>query len=579
MIIDLSGNLANRAGQYLNGMQRLGTGGARSMQMLQRSVHAAGQGIDRLGNRYTAMLTGVAGIGAAKQVADLEERFVRLGIDADADEAAMQRLKNRIFEVAKAPDIRVDPGQITDAVKEIINMTGDLKFAEGNIRNIGLAIQATGAQGKDIGLILAEFQKMGIVDPKKTLEALDILTVQGKAGAFTLQNLAALGPRVVTAYTSMGRGGVTAIREMGAALQVIRMGTGSSEMAATAWEAVLRTLGNAKKVQMLQKGGIQVFDVEQLKRGKETLRPINELMVEIVKKTGGKKTLLSKVFEEEAIRAFNTAASEFQRTGSIESLEKFYKVQADGTVITQDSIRAARTANAAMTNLYTVWKQFADGNLTEPIKNLTEYLDGLKPGTVERWLKIAKYAALVGGGLILARKGVGLYEFGRDIVTGGKGKTGMAGGLGKGGPIPVYVVNKHLSMLPGQGWGFPGGEGAPGGTVGKVGKLAKYAKNAGLVGTAAAVGYGAGTLINEGIGWGMGKMSNRKYEGSGAIGEWLYDLIHKEGNVAIQKKAEVGGEIRIKVDSEGRAKVTGLSTKNDNVPLNIDSGLMGFGGG
>lgn len=561
MIIDLAGNLQNKAGQFLSSMQRLGNGGSRSMQILQRAAHAAGQGIDRLGNRYTAMLTGAVGIGAAKQVADLEERFVRLGIQADADDAAMNRLKASIFELAKSPELRVNPGEIIGAIEEIVEKTGDLKFAQENIRNIGMAIQATGAQGKDIGGIMAEFQKMGIIDPKQVLEALDILTVQGKAGAFTLQNLAALGPRVVTAYTAMGRGGVGAIREMGAALQVIRMGTGSSEMAATAFEAVMRTFGDLKKVKQLQAGGIQVFDPEQLKKGKEVLRPINELMEEIVKKTGGKKTLLSKVFEIEAIRAFNTIAAEFQRTGAIESLDKFYKVQADGTVITRDSIRAAKTANAAVTNLVTVWKKFADGNLTGPIKSLTETLDGLKPGTVERWLNMAKYAAMVGGGLILARKAFNLYQFGRDIITGGK-KGGAAGGFGgasASNPIPVYVVNK---MFPN---GLPSAD-VPGGAAGKTGKVlgtvGKYAKNAGWVGAALGAGYGVGSMINKylidgtAIGDAIGAGLNRI---AAALG-------NKESKLAIELNSKDGTT----------ARVTSLTSRG--MAVNVDSGLTMVGG-
>lgn len=572
MIIDLAGNLSGRANQFLGSLQRMGSGGSRSMGILQRSVTAATQGLDKLGNRYTAMLSGAVGLGAAKQVADLEERFVRLGIVADADDAAMARLKKQIFEVAKAPEIRVDPGQITGAVEEILEKTGDLKFAEANIRNIGLAIQATGAQGKDIGGIMSEFQKMGL-NSKESFEALDILTVQGKAGAFTLKELASLGPRVVTAYTSMGRGGVGAIREMGAALQVIRMGTGSSEMAATAFEAVIRTLGNAKKVEMLKKGGIQVFDVEQLKKGKEVLRPINELMVEIVKKTGGKKTLLSKVFEEEAIRAFNTAASEFQRTGAIESLDKFYNVQADGTVITQDSARAAKTANAAMTNLVTTWKKFADGNLTGPIKSLTATLDGLKPGTVERWLNMAKYAAMVGGGLILARKAFGVYQFGRDIIGGGKGAGGALGGLSNGNPIPVYVVNKQFpNGLPG---GIGGGTAAGGAaTAGRIGLATGGVIALPFVTAAVARPIGKALAENEASWSSTGRLqdllSRQLVMGGGPQSfqaKTIVDELTKRG------AQDVNGTIKIVIDQDGTARVKSLSSHGSNVQMNVDSGL------
>lgn len=435
IILDLTGNMERQAKRFESGLGRLGTRGSASMRLLSGSVALAGKGLDRLGNRYTGLITGAAGIGSARMVANLGERFERLGIQADADSAAMIRLKREIYEVARSPEIRVDPGQILGAIEEIVEKTGDLKFAVASIRNIGLALQATGGDGAAIGGILAEFQKMGL-DPTQSFEALDILNVQGKAGAFTLANLAALGPRVVTAYTAMGRTGVPAIREMGAALQVIRQGTGSSEMAATAFEALLRTLGEADKLKVLQAGGIQVFEPGSL----TVMRALPDIMEDIVKKTGGSKVALSKVFDAEAIRAFNAAAGEFQRTGKVESLKKFYAVQADGSTITRDSARAAGTANAALQSLSTSWQKFADSELSGPIQKLADGLNSLEPGTVDRWLKIGTGLVATVGGLIVAGKVAGAVRSLRSGF-GGAVSTAAAGGLGPTHVIVDNVVN------------------------------------------------------------------------------------------------------------------------------------------
>lgn len=619
LIIDLAGNLASRAQQFSSSLSRFSASGSRSMQMLSRSMGAAGRGLDVLGNKYTAMITGGGLALQVKQVGDLSERFTRLGIQANVGTEGMDALKKKIFEVSQAPDIRADPSEVTGAIEEIIEKTGDLKFAEGNIRNIGLAIRATGAQGKDIGGILAEFQKMGIVDPKQVLEALDILNVQGKAGAFTLQNLAALGPRVVTAYTSMGRGGVGAIREMGAALQVIRMGTGSSEMAATAFEAVMRTLSDNKKLKGLQDQGIQVFDPKALKEGKEILRPINELMVDIVKKTQGKKTNLSEIFDAEAIRAFNVAAAEYQKSGKSESLERFYNVQADGTETMKDSARAAKEFNAAITNLHTAWQQFASDNLTKPVQELADYLNKIDIGKTQRLIGGVTKLGLAVGALVVARKGWKAFQWGKEILTGGKRGGGLPGmgGLGGGanGPIPVYVVNKHLSMLPGQGWGMPTQGGTPmegakkaGGRVleavskvpsflpksvmgylakaGRVGAAlaAPVATTGGVVATgsvlaAGAAGYGIGSLSNRGAGKIFEKASGGKYQGKGAIGDWLYDFLHKDplllkGTQAAPAKTDVSGAIKIEISSAVPVKIRQMESKNKDVNFNVDRGLM-----
>ena len=593
ILLNLSGNLQARARQFTNGLDRLGRRGSASMRLLGRGVAVAGRGLDRLGNRYTALITGAAGIGAIRQVGNLEERLTRLGIQADVGEEKIDGLKKRIFEVAKAPDIRVNPGQILSAVEEIIEKTGDLKFAEENIRNIGLAISATGAEGLSIGGILAEFQKMEM-GAKDAFEALDILTVQGKQGAFTLQNLAALGPRVVTAYTAMGRGGVTAIREMGAVLQVIRQGTGSSEQAATSFEALMRVLGDKKKIELLQSGGIKVFDPEALKEGRKVLRPINVLMKELVERTKGDRSVIQQVLgDSEAVRAFNAAISEFLRIGGVESLDRFYGVQADGTTITKDSIRAAKTFNAALRGLYTVWHKFSDDQLTEPVKKLTEYLDGLKPGTVERWLELGKNIALIGGGAIVAGKvvkgGIAFAKGGRavlDMFRKGK-KGGVAGGLAGafGDAIPVYVVNGPASVWNADG---PGG----------LGKKAPKSKSwAGWL--AAAAGRGAIALTPAAGAAAMAAGSQYAGEKIGAhqlrtvSRQTLQEMLGHESvtglgpgsSLARQIRDEIdrrdvadlkrqfSGELKISIESEKPVKVDQLKSSH-GFDIDFDSGRM-----
>lgn len=377
VIIDLKGNLAARASRYTQSMLRFADRSGRAITRLRGGLTQIGRSLSFLGNKTSALLGGVTLGIAAKRVIDLEERYGRLGIQANRTNEDMQKLKRTIFETAQEPDLSVNPQKVLEAFTEIVEKTGDLQFAEQNIRNIAAAIQATGAEGQSIGGIMAEFQKMGIVDPSKVLEALDILNVQGKEGAFTLQNLAALGPRVVTAYTSMGRGGVGAIREMGAALQVIRQGTGSSEMAATAFEAVIRTLSDFDKIKQLESVGIKVFEDDEQTR----VRSIVDLMNEIVEKSKGKKVLLSQIFDAEALRAFNAASSEFTRSGTVSSLDKFMNVMADGTTTLNDSARAAQFTTSTLNNLSSTVTRAADEMLSGPIKRLADETNKTLQGT------------------------------------------------------------------------------------------------------------------------------------------------------------------------------------------------------
>jgi hypothetical protein len=463
VVMDLRGNLERQSRRYEGAMRQMANNGQRHMTRLQRVTGGVGRQLDRVGNRWVALATGAAGFGTVRNLVNLEERFTRLGIQSQRSAEEMEELRRQIFETAREPDFRVDPSQITGAIEAIVEKTGDLEFARENIRNIAAAISATGAEGSNIGEILAEFQKMDIRGMDAVLQSIDTLNEQGKAGAFTLQNLASLGPRVVTAYTALGRQGPDAIREMGAALQVIRQGTGSSEQAATAFEALLRTFQDAEKAKELaSKSGVQIFDPDELERGREVLRPINELMVEIVEAADGRTSRLSEVFDSEAMRAFNAALGEYNRTGAVESMDRFFQVQGDGTTTMSDSARAAETAAGSVRNLSSAWQDFADTNLSEYIQDAADALNSLDQETVDRWLKIAGITAGGVAGLYalrsLGRLGADLGR-GAGVLRNRSTSGGVAGGLGAASsmaPVPVFVTNM----------GALGGGGSPGRTGG-----------------------------------------------------------------------------------------------------------------
>lgn len=600
--LNLTGNFEQRAERYGRAVGSFSRSSERHLGRVRRSAQMLGRGLDAMGNRYTALITGAAGIGTLRALTQMEERFTRLGIQANKSEEEMEGLRRKIFETARAPDIRVDPSQITSAIESIVEKTGDLEFAQENIRNIGLAISATGAAGQNIGEIMAEFQKMGIKDSAEVIRVLDTLNQQGKEGAFTLQNLAALGPRVVTAYTAMGREGAGAIKEMGAALQVIRMGTGSSEQAATAFEALLRTLQNADKVKSLQAGGIQVFDPEELEKGRQVLRPINELMVEIIQAVDGQTTRLSTIFDAEAMRSFNAAAGEFMRTGSVNSLERFMDVQGNGSATMQDSARAADTMAGAMRNLTSAWTNFADENMTGAVQSAADALNSLDQETVDRWLKIGGIAlgglGLAVGGRFLGKLGSDYISAGRRVFGRGRGAGGgVAGALGGAvsgaAPIPVYVVNQ-----PGVGGDLGAGRhGSRGGAASRSRRIFNPMRNlgrapvgsigalgAGAVGTAGlalagagAAGYGVGTLINKTLI--DGTETGRKIGDS--IGEAVARTLAFFGNDEAQRAVEFNdrrdaGTLKIEVNQEGRVTAVTPTRGNGGPDIDVDLGISGL---
>lgn len=589
--VDLTGNLERRAQRYGRSVQDFTRRSNRYLAGMTRVAQRAGNMLDRAGNRYVGLLTGVAAGASARGVINTEERFARLGIQANESAESMDRLKEAIFETSQQPNIRVDPGQITSAVEAIVEKTGDLEFARNNLENIGIAIQATGAQGQNIGEILAEMQKQGIKGPQAVLEVLDTLNQQGKEGAFTLQNLAALGPRVVSAYMAMRPGDAEAFKEMGAALQVIRQGTGSSEQAATAFEALLSALGDADKIKILQQGGIKVFDEEAMKEGRKELRPINQLMQEIIARADGDRTIIQQVLgSEEAIRGFNAAVSEFNKTGAVESLDKFMGIHGDGSATLADSARAAETASAAVQNLSTAWQKFADQELAGPIQGAADALNSLDTETVDRWMQIGKWVGISAAGLYGAKKlGIGKLA-GR--IFGGRRGGGVAGALGgaasmAGGVIPVYVVNMGSGMGGmGPDIGRPNGGRIPPAGGPKIFKPSRWQllRNMSLrglpaLGTGALASAGAYTLGAGALGYGAGTVLNKTLIDGTELGESIGRNVARVlaffGNDSA--RAALDAEIRIKVDAEGRPSLEEMR-QNEAERLGVHVSTIGFQG-
>ncbi|GLT18885.1 hypothetical protein GCM10007938_26670 [Vibrio zhanjiangensis] len=413
--------------------------------LMRRSVDKVGEGIDSLGNQWTALATGAAGAGSAVAVMGLEERYERLGIQAGKSKVEMASLRKEMFATSQQSDIRIDQGEMLSAVEKIVEKTGDLEFAQENMANIGRVMQATGAAGIDVGEMFADMsQKFGLKNSEDVLSAIDTLVVQGKAGAFTLQNLAAEGASVSAAYAAMGRTGPKAVQEMGAMLQISRMGSGSAAEAASAMESVLEDI--TSNYEDIEKLGIQVFDQEALARGEKKFRDLPSIVSEIMAATNSDITQYSELFGDEAMRFMKVLSSEDGK----KAFSSFLNIEGDGTAVLQDSARAAQTANAAMMSLKTAWMSFADEKLAEPIAELADAINSLDSDTLANVLTGATALASTLGAVWAGRKAYTMGKGIMDFVRGPKSSGGGAGlpGLPSGDVSKVYVTN-----MPADGFG------------------------------------------------------------------------------------------------------------------------------
>lgn len=566
IIIDLSGNFERRAREYGAAMGRFTRTTAGHLSFLRRATAVAGAGLERFGNRYTALATGAAGLGSVKFLVGLEARLTQLGINANVSAQGMDELKQQLFDIARMRDVRVDPMGLLEAVEEIVKRTGRLDVARDNLANIGRTMRATGAEGRDVGATIANlFEKFDLGTANAALQAIDTLSLQGKEGAFELRDFATQMNEIAAAYAATGRKGPQAVREMGAIMQMVMRTSGSAPEAATNFERMMATL-TSEKVKELQDHGITIFDPVQLKKGIKEFRPIPDIIKDIVKATKGDEEKLSTVFDIRALRAIRAFGLEFKSGRGFEAFDKFLAMQGNGSQLLEDSARNARTAAAAMQNLATAWKKFADANLTAPIQALADLLDKLGSERTNTAIK-----ALVGIGLGIAALKVGrsVYRGVGGLFGGGAGAAGaIAGGMPI--PLPVYVVNQRGNSYIPEIPGGPGGAGGKaGGRVGMLSRLGRFAAVAG----AGVAGWEGGKWINENFveGTAMSSMIGRALS---------YGLAMKGNKDALesillerQAKGAMNGELKITIE-DGRAKVTRL--RSQNLDIDVDTGPTGY---
>ncbi|EAQ65986.1 hypothetical protein MED121_02205 [Marinomonas sp. MED121] len=441
IVINLAGNLAAKAKSYGGSMSEFARNNKRAMNMIRSSANAAGRGIDSLGNRYVGLAAATTSGFALNKYRNLDRELSRLAISADITREKSLQLWEEIQE--SSSEFKVDPRQSLTAIQEIMTKIGDLDYAMKNKRNIPLVIQATGATGDAVGGIFTEFKKLNIDTQEKAMAAIDTINVQGKSGAFPLAGMAQFGPEIFAAYAATGRQGVDAVREIGAALQVIREGVGTDSEAVTSYTALLRDITRPQTTKTLKGVGIDVFDPKYLKEGKEVMRSLPQIMEEIIVKSSGLSENLAMLnLSDEGKKSLNTLITELKNTGDVQGFDKFLKITGDGSQTMKDASVAASDFDASLQSISNGVSRFANDELAGPLQDIADAINGVDQETIQNWLKWGEASVYAIGTVVAAKKALdaGMWAkktFGAGGVLGNKGK----GGLNSLGATPVYVVN------------------------------------------------------------------------------------------------------------------------------------------
>lgn len=475
IILNLAGNLATKARQWGSSMSTFAQKNQRAMRMVKTSADAAGRGIDSLGNRYVGLATAFATGATVRNVAAFQAQMTRIGTNAKLADDQVAALTDTIENLSTQADVRIDATQLAAGVDELLGKTGDFEFVAENLENMGLFMQAFGADARSTGAIFAQFREKGISDAQAVMKTIDELYGQFAIGSVSVQDLASISEQLFSTYRGQGP---EAIAQMGALVQLFAKAKGNANESLTSIQAVFATFSDKKKVEFLNKQGIEVF-----KEGTRELREPVELLLEILDKAKNDPLKLGDVFDQTSLQGLASLYSADRKL----LLQDMVSGTAEMGATQQAAAKNAATLNSAMTSLNNSFNKFANERLADPIMELADAINSVDDETIQNWLKWGETALWAVGGLIAAKKGLDIASSIKNVFgKGGPMGTGK-GGVGDLGAMPVYVVN-----MPGGGmggFGGPeaggGGKGGPKGT-GKGGRAGKF--GLGAAGALGAIG-------------------------------------------------------------------------------------------
>ena len=341
----------------------------RRRRAVGRFVAGGGRAILRGASRLGAAGIGIAGAATAHAVANQDKALqlaIKGGRRSDGSlTTAPTDITSRVSEVTAG--IRgTKSSELLDAIGAFVSKTGDLPQALNFAEEFAKISVATGTNLQDVGSAAADLmEKFDIRTVEDMGDALSVLSVQGKRGAFELEDAASQFPKIAAAAASFGLSGKKGLAQLGGLTQIARRATGSPEQAATAVQNLFKQI-IAKSGDIKKGAKVEVFADPKTKT---KARSIQDLLPEIIKGVGGDLEKLGSIFPKMSIAAiqplikvFNDAANQARAAGRSEKearaegekavraeLAKAIDATGARAEIEKDAARAQQAASAQIT--------------------------------------------------------------------------------------------------------------------------------------------------------------------------------------------------------------------------------------
>lgn len=499
ILLDLAGNLGSRAPQYGRALGDMASRGQRSLGMLRSSAASLGRGLDSLGNRYTAMLAGAgAAYKAAKAIKDsaaLDKQLTRIRQTAGATTEQAEALRIELHTMAQQTGQSLE--DLLAGFNNLIQSGLSWDAAFSTIQAINRAMAVTGASADVLSAgmtVAAEAFDFDLTNLETSTSLLDKMTVAGRLGNAELEDLSGIFARVGVNAKSAG----LSFDETLGFIERLSLIERNPERLATLADSTLRLFTNQNYLQKAAKAsGVKFYDAQGERRAAfDVLKDIAAKYNAITTRQR-KDSFIDAAFGDADLDTRKGLATLLGGNAIAEARDMSTSIASSFGVIAADLPDAINNAMDQTERLKAALRDAADG-FARPInqavqESIKSLLDSRKLGGRELLL----------GGLAAGAVSFGAVKLGGRMLSRVGGSLARAATGGLGGlpvPLPVYVVNSRMSLMPGQyGGGFAGGAAGgagAGGTArgGWLGRGANLLRRAGASRWGRVAGWGGAAV-------------------------------------------------------------------------------------
>lgn len=451
-IIDLVGNVSQRARNFSHSIRQLGADGSMSMRLLSRSVSGANGILDKFDNKLVGFATGGGLVMAGKRVGEQSQLLTELGTRYNLTADQVNSFNQAVWQTAG--NRKTSYTDLITATEKFLERTNDVDGSIQQMDNIALAMKGIGLNAQDAGDLVSAFWTSGTKDVTAMTKALDGLSSVSLIGTGNLSDQVQSVPGIIKNTSWKKPEDIAQIVGM---QRLANSQFNDPSQAASATSDFFDSIKNKDNQKILRRNGVEVY--KDKKQG--IYKSPADLALEIGKAAKQKEHNFKDIFNGNALQMMMGLADK-DKQKQLNGLMNPTNVK-DGFTDEKAS-KNIQTLNSAITSLTNAGEKFAQLKLAKPVQDLADAINGLSPEELDKYVGILEKATYAIGAAVAARYTYRAGKWGKDLLM-GPGKKGGSGGElgGDGSVVPVYITNWEDGNGKGAGPGSdnPFNQGGP----------------------------------------------------------------------------------------------------------------------